>query len=138
MSQRLKRVLLIDDDEINNLLHKRLLLQSDLIEAVDVVTEGEDALTYLAQSRVSGIAPPEMIFLDINMPRMTGFEFLESYATLTDMDRRPRLVVMLTTSLLLADRQRAEADPNVDEFVNKPLTEAEIRRLVAAYWAKST
>ncbi|MBD3663770.1 response regulator [Sulfitobacter aestuariivivens] len=129
----INKILLVDDDEVTNLLHKRLIRRSGQVKEVAVATDGLEALDYL-RSRIAAKAPlPELIFLDINMPRMGGFEFLEKYAEL-DLDGEiQQVIVMLSTSLLSADHMRAEADPNVKCFIDKPISPTEFVEILSEF-----
>jgi CheY-like chemotaxis protein len=69
---------------------------------------------------------PDVIFLDINMPRMNGFEFLAAAQDLLGAAALPPVVMMLTTSLDPRDRVRASAFAAVKSYINKPLTEAHV------------
>lgn len=117
----LKRILLVDDDTVTNMMHRRVIERSHHAEHIDVATDGREALDMLEADIAANRPLPELIFLDINMPGMGGFEFLEHYAKL-DIDADAQLIiVMLSTSLLHADHARADADPNVHSFCDKPL-----------------
>lgn len=130
----LRTVLLVDDDKVTNLMHGRLIRRTGLIGQIDVVTDGVAALEYLKAHEDAGEPLPELILLDINMPRMDGFEFLESYATLpTQIRHAGTLIVMLSTSVLRADHERADADPNVHAFVSKPVAVEHIASFVQTY-----
>ncbi|WP_299832383.1 response regulator [uncultured Roseobacter sp.] len=129
----LKKVLLVDDDKVTNLMHGRLIKRTGLIEQIDVATDGVAALEYLEEKDAAGEPLPELILLDINMPRMDGFEFLENYAALPEQIRKSgTLIIMLSTSDLRADHERAEADPNVYAFVSKPVKSDDIAGFVHA------
>ncbi|MEM9637338.1 MAG: response regulator [Pseudomonadota bacterium] len=129
----LQKVLLVDDDKVTNLMHSRLIKRTGLIAQVDVVTDGVAALEHLQGIDAAGEPLPELILLDINMPRMDGFEFLEKYATLPARIRAAQtVIILLSTSILRADHERAEADPNVYQFVNKPVDTDDIAGFVQA------
>lgn len=117
--QQIRTVLLIDDDTVTNILHRRIIERSKRVASVQVATDGQHALELLEQCIDDGIDPPELIFLDINMPRMNGFEFLEEYAARGMGKAGEKIIVMLSTSLLASDHERAAADPNVHCFENK-------------------
>lgn len=131
MNKPIRKVLLVDDDKVTNLLHTRLINRTGLVDQVDIATDGVDALDYLQRIMDSDDLQPELILLDINMPRMNGFEFLQAYANLPYVPSDQQIVVMLSTSLLKSDHLRAENDPNVFKFDNKPLVVEEIEGLVA-------
>ncbi|MEQ6202680.1 response regulator [Sulfitobacter sp. HNIBRBA2951] len=117
----IKRILLVDDDTVTNMLHQRVIAKSGLVEVIDVATDGQEALDILNADLTAHRPLPELIFLDINMPGMGGFEFLEQYPKLNVEADAQLIIVMLSTSLLPADHWRAEADPNVHSFCDKPL-----------------
>jgi CheY-like chemotaxis protein len=124
--------MLIDDDDTTNYLHKRVIDRSGLVDEVVVATDGQKALGLLAERSERQGHQPDVIFLDINMPGMDGFEFLEAYSALGHSQRGSQLLIMLTTSLLESDHRRALGYDLVDEIINKPLTVELLQRIVAA------
>jgi len=129
-----KSVLLVDDSRATNFMHRELIREADFAERVDVALDGEEALEFLRSGGDSEYFPPSVIFLDINMPKMDGFEFLEACKTLPEARRVSLVIVMLTTSLDPGDRTRAMATGMVRDFHNKPLSIAaleEMKRLAA-------
>lgn len=130
---KVKRILLVDDDTVTNMLHRRVIERSGRTIHVDVATDGQEALDVLNADMAKGCALPELIFLDINMPGMGGFEFLEHYAHLDIPSKDQLIVVMLSTSLLPHDHWRADADPNVYRFCEKPLKPALLLSIIEDY-----
>ena len=129
-----KSVLLVDDSRATNFMHRELIRESDFAERVDVALDGEAALEFLRSGTRSEYFPPSVIFLDINMPKMDGFEFLEACKALPEGQRCALVIVMLTTSLDPGDRTRAMATGMVRDFHNKPLSRAaleDMKRLAA-------
>lgn len=135
--KELNRILLIDDDRVTNLMHVRLIRRASLAKHVDVATDGVAALEYLNAQPDEPGAQPELILLDINMPRMDGFEFLQAYADLPQTLRDHQMIAMVSTSMLNADLDRAEADPHVKVFLNKPINNEDLTRLVAQWEAQA-
>ncbi|SDX57257.1 response regulator [Hymenobacter psychrophilus] len=123
----LPAILLVDDDPTTNFLSTRLLNRLGASEEVLVALNGAAALQLLQQRcpATAGVACPALVLLDVNMPVMGGFEFLEAYQQLPAAKRQRTVIVMLTTSMLAADRQRAE-QLSVSGFLTKPLTRAKL------------
>ena len=118
-SPRIKTAMFIDDAKFDQKLYQRIVARSGIIDETLSFLYADEALEYLKAHRHQHI---DVIFLDINMPRMNGFEFLEAAARDLGDDFARLLVVMLTTSLERSDRERALSFPIVRGFINKPLT----------------
>lgn len=130
MGDKTLRLLMIDDDPADLFFHKIIVEESGL--PCEVVTEQEAtaALETLRSAAASGTSPPHLIFLDLNMPRMNGWEFLDEYERLPPATRANALIVILSTSMNPADRKRALAHPCVADYFVKPLTEERLRAFV--------
>ena len=77
---------------------------------------------------------PGIIFLDINMPGMNGWEFMDAYHQLSESQKAPIVVIMLTTSLNADDRERALQDKDIATFYHKPLRSEIVMELVNKYF----
>lgn len=127
MNPKLNCVLLIDDDEPTNFLNQIIVESLECTKQIKVAQSGEEALDYLAHAdNKNPSATPDLIFLDINMPAMNGWEFLEKYRTLVHDSKGKAMIVMLTTSLFPEDKMKANEIPEVSAFENKPLTEEKL------------
>lgn len=130
---RLDCVLLVDDDFATNYFHKLVIGKADIDTHIQVVENGRDALDYITRSgkfKDSTTPLPGIIFLDINMPRMNGWEFLEEYRKLPK-DLRARIVMaMVTTSLNPADEKKAHNNADLIDFISKPLTLEKFEEIV--------
>lgn len=134
MKRKLNCILLIDDDEPTNYLHKMVIEEADCTEQVIAVESGQEALDYL-HSKPNGKHPrPELIFLDINMPAMNGWEFLQHYKGLDIAKKGDVIVVMLTTSLHPADLEKADKIGDINGFRNKPLTVEMLWEIIEEYF----
>lgn len=131
-------ILLVDDDESDNFIHEIIIKEAGVCNMVKVATDGRKALDYLAKAGNPDLADeypkPNIIFLDINMPRMNGFEFLEEYTKLDKHLKSNVVITMLTTSLNPSDEQRAMAVEEVNEFMNKPLTVDKLNVIIEKYF----
>ncbi|MGB3617253.1 MAG: response regulator [Catalinimonas sp.] len=124
-------VLLIDDNEIDNFVNRKLVERTQLIDNVYTVQSAYEGLKYLEFSQGAPENLPEWIFLDINMPQMNGFEFLEAFAQQFGTAVRERCrIVMLSSSIDNGDRQRAVANPLVAHFLTKPLSLDKLAKLM--------
>ncbi len=119
-------VLLVDDAELDNFVSSKLLSVNGFAKKIHMCTSGESALAFLnglVSSKTLLKTYPEVIFVDINMPLMNGFQFIKALQLLVAQQgaRLPRLV-MLTSSVFQTDRAKAqEVSPGVVFFI-KPLT----------------
>lgn len=134
MPKPISCILLIDDDPDDNFFHRIVIEESGLCSTVRVAENGRDALAYLTGTDQAKYVRPDVIFLDINMPGMNGFEFLVQYQKLTE-DQKSRLVLlMLTTSLSITDQQQAALSGEVAGYYTKPLTTAIIAEIVEKHF----
>ena len=121
MKQKLKCILLVDDDAATNYLHKRVVKDEGVAEEIVTADNGEVALKFLQQLAAENQPPPELIFLDINMPVVNAWEFLEVYQHLPEAQKSKTVIVMLTTSLNPEDQTRAGEFAEIASFKFKPL-----------------
>jgi CheY-like chemotaxis protein len=136
MNHALNSVLLIDDDEPTNYINKMLIEDSGFVRQVEVVQSGQAALNYLIHSSKmnSQHQLPELIFLDINMPAMNGWEFLSKYSELKVEDKKKTIIIMLTTTLNPDDELKAYSQPEIAAFESKPLTKDKLIRIFNKYF----
>lgn len=129
--QKLRSVLLVDDDPTNNFLNQRLLRRLNVADQVVVAENGQEALRLLQPAGPSAPAPsfPALILLDIQMPIMNGIEFLQAYQLLPLAQRRHTTVVVLSTSVDARDLSRLDELPAAGRL-SKPLTPEKITQAV--------
>jgi CheY-like chemotaxis protein len=135
MKRKLNCVLLIDDDEPTNFLNQIIIEGSGCAEEIKTAQSGREALDYLLRINSDQTYPcPDLIFLDINMPAMNGWEFLEKYRQLDSHYKGKVMIVMLTTSLFPEDKQRSKEIQEISAFENKPLTEEKLDNILKKFF----
>ena len=135
--KELSSVLLVEDDDTVNFYNQFLLKELGVAKKIVIKENGEEALSYLEECQKDEAAGfPELIFLDINMPVMNGFEFLDAYADQKMTDAPGALIVMLTTSLHPSDMERAKTYSFISEYIFKPLTSEKVERILEKYFPK--
>ncbi|PZR22500.1 MAG: hypothetical protein DI539_05380 [Flavobacterium psychrophilum] len=116
----LKKILLIDDNSIDNFFHERVIRKFDKNITVISILSAEEALEYLINLEPSEL--PDLIFLDINMPGMNGWEFLEEYNKFEEDRKNSVIVIMLSTSENVDDKDKALSKGIATDYQSKPLT----------------
>ncbi len=114
------KVMLIDDNSLDNFINKKLLESNGFTEETVAFESAEKALEKLKSSGNDEL--PDVIFLDIMMPGMDGFQFLEVFETLPTVIQQHCKVIMLSTSESFKDLNRANKSKSIKKFLNKPLT----------------
>lgn len=123
-------VLLIDDSEIDNMVNKRVIQKAGLSSDITVRSSAESAIEYLNEISVSEPGRiPGVIFLDIRMPDIDGFGFLELFDDLPENIHAKTKIVMLSSSIDAQDYKTAMENRFVKQFLNKPLHKESISNL---------
>jgi len=117
-----KSLLLIDDSYIDNLINRKILDNDNFAESITVIESPKEAFNYIRDLYLEGKELPEVIFLDLRMPLMNGFEFLEALMDLPDLGPDKIRIYVLTSSLDPEDIKRVKENHLVTRFISKPLT----------------
>jgi CheY-like chemotaxis protein len=119
MSNHYKTCLLIDDNYIDNFVTRRILESSNFADSVVVSQSATEAIDSLR----SGNVVPDVIFLDIRMPGMGGFEFLQEYDKIDIEGKSNVKIFMLSSSLDPTDMKKSGNNKYITQFIHKPLTQ---------------
>jgi len=119
MNNQVDLALLVDDSDVDLFIQKRFIEIAGFAKSIKTYNSPTQAINYLQES---GSQPPQIIFLDLNMPDIDGFAFLERFIKLPQNIQDMAKVVVLTSSGNLADKSRAEAYRSVTNFLSKPLS----------------
>ena len=120
------KFIVVDDEEINLMVAKRLLMQVVKVEDINTFKKAEEALHFLQSYDAN---EPVSLFLDLNMPDISGWEFLDLFRRFTDDLKSQVRIYIVSSSIDPADINRATLDPNVIAYVSKPLTLSFIKRI---------
>lgn len=130
----LNSILLVDDDESTNLINsvfiKKLTIDVNVYKALN----GSEALDFLNSPQSKQIIFPCLIVLDINMPIMNGWLFLENYKNLPELLKSECVIVMTTTSENEQDLIRATKNEDVKEFYQKPMSDEKFSQIISEYF----
>ena len=131
MKKKLNCIMLIDDDDDDNFFHETEIIENHLAEVVIIQESAQKALDYL---KAKTDPATDLIFLDINMPGMTGWEFLNEYERLDKEMQGKAIIIMLSTSANPKDMEKARAWDFVSDYVTKPLTKDRLEVIIDKYF----
>jgi len=131
---KLNAVMLIDDNEIDNLINLKMVESIDMSHNIFVHSGAKSALEYLRNiEKIKEEATkflPELIFLDIDMPIMDGFQFIDEFEKLAEETKEYCKIIMLTSSLDPKDISKSKKNKYILKYLNKPLTQESLKKFV--------
>jgi CheY-like chemotaxis protein len=125
---KVNNVLLIDDEQATNFYNTYVIEEMRFARNIAVVLNGKEALTYLQcqeehANRDENCTCPDLIFLDLNMPVMNGFDFLEAFEAMDDSKKEKVKIYILSSSDHTSDHFKTSLFKSVTGYLTKPLTE---------------
>lgn len=131
-SKKYKKVMLIDDNEIDNLINQKMIEAAAITENIYTHTGAKSAIEFLRNMEKLKNATdvlPDVIFLDIDMPLMDGFQFLDEFEKLSNNTKKMCKIIMLTSSINPQDFDRSKKYSSVKLYLNKPLSQESIQKV---------
>jgi CheY-like chemotaxis protein len=135
MNKDLRCIMLVDDNQDDNFFHEREIKKTNLAIYVIAKKTGLEALDFLKSKKVKPNMQPDLIFLDINMPGMNGWEFLKEYNQLDNKLQSEVIVIMLTTSDNPDDEAKAKTWDFVSDYITKPLIKEKMEVIVNKFFS---
>jgi response regulator of citrate/malate metabolism len=134
MNKTRQCILLVDDNSDDNFFHEREIKKTLPDTLVITMNSGIDTLNYLKSTKENTDLLPDLIFLDINMPLMTGWEFLEEFILLDNELQNSGLIFILSTSENPQDITKAMTYGVVKDYIVKPLTRQKIQQIADRFF----
>lgn len=129
MTKTLK-YLLIDDEEVFNFIHSQIIRLTDEFAEINEVRSSAEALEIIQNTSTSKETFPDIMFIDINMPEMNGFELLTKLQTISSTFPKAIEIYIVTSSLFESDRIKAKSFSIVTGFIEKPVTNQQVKDII--------
>jgi CheY-like chemotaxis protein len=130
MKSKILNVIVVDDDSINNFITKRVIMEGSPNANVMTFTDPEQGLEYVLSIIREPSESKAILLLDINMPKMTGWQFMEHLKKEGPVVTEKLLIYILSSSIQPEDRERAKMDLRISDYIMKPITIKDIRSLM--------
>jgi CheY-like chemotaxis protein len=131
--EKLDCVLLIDDDKITNYIHQITIKKLKINVHIQVAEDGYEAILFLKNKNETP-PKPGIIFLDLNMPGMDGWEFMEEYSKLPANQKANAIVAIVTASINPEDEAHSKRYPEIKGYIKKPLTKEKIKETIELFF----
>lgn len=126
----IKNLMIIDDDDVFVFLTKKTIAQVNFVENIKVFDNGLDSINYIKENRENPDLLPEVIFLDLSMPIMDGWQFLDEYILLEPKIEKEIIIYVISSSISPDDLKKAKSIKVVTDFIVKPITTEKLREVI--------
>ncbi|MFM7194363.1 MAG: response regulator [Bacteroidota bacterium] len=126
MAKAVDLVMLVDDNDTDNFISKRIIEITGFAQRIEVRNSGKAALDYLRENQTNPDSIPNLIFLDINMPVVDGFVFLYEFDKFSELVKSKARIIILSSSDNKRDIDKIVNNNHVINFITKPLTEVSL------------
>lgn len=124
---------IVDDDDIYQFMASRTIKMTNMVNAIKTFPNGKSAVDYILTHSEDSETLPDVIFLDINMPIMNGWEFLEEFNRIKSLLKKDIKVCMVSSSIDEVDIRRAEENENVYKFMSKPVKQQKFQEVLSEF-----
>lgn len=128
--RKIELLALVDDDDTFVFITKRIIEKTDCVKEIKVFGNGLDALNYLKENLNSEYNLPEIIFLDLSMPIMDGWQFLDEFTSLESKRTSKIIIYICSSSISPHDIMKAKRMSAVTDFIIKPVTKDKFTEIV--------
>ena len=125
-------ICIIDDDEIYQFTVTRTIESQKLAKKILVFSDGEEAIQFLIDNVSNSTSVPDIIFLDINMPIMDGWQFLEEYVNIKPLLGKKVTIYMVSSSVDAVDIERAKKISDISDYLIKPISPEKLKSVIKA------
>lgn len=129
---KFNKIILIDDNESTNFLNQDLIEELNLFEYIISFTHSEEALEYISNTGNKNQPKADFVLLDLNMPEMTGWEFIETFRNLEEEQKAGTQFIILTSSSNPADTLKSGLYPEIAAIIQKPLEIQLLREIISS------
>lgn len=126
----IKTIAIIDDDDIFVYITKKAIEQTNIVQQVKVFGNGKDAIDFFKENADNPELLPEIILLDLSMPIMDGWQFLDEYTKIKSKIGKKIIVYIVTSSISPDDMRKAKKIDAVSDFIIKPITKDKLIEII--------